>query len=139
MQPSNWSHCAVAAILALALTGCATLVNPGPDEVMVRSTPAGADVYVDGYPAGRTPTLVSLARSGIGEIRLQMQGYETFVFRQRTELNPWLLGNLCLGGLIGLVVDLATGNHRRFLEDEFHVTLTPLHQRADGRSPIVLR
>src|SRR5690606_20081577 len=45
------------------LTGCATIVHGPEQQVSIASTPANAQVLVNGMPVGTTPVTLDLARS----------------------------------------------------------------------------
>src|SRR5205085_4482 len=103
---------ALAALVLCAVsgTGCATIATGGggSQTVTVTSTPPGASVLVDGQPQGVTPATVSLSRKSEHTVELAAAGYEPARLTVTKKLNPWLIGNLLLGGLIGVVVDVAT-------------------------------
>jgi len=46
-------------------------------RVVVRSTPAGARVFIDGRDQGRTPTTIRNLRRGTHRVRLVREGYAT--------------------------------------------------------------
>lgn len=57
--------------LASGLVGCASMTGEGSSQViLVRSTPPGASIYVDGQKVGQTPDLVELRRSFSPNIEL---------------------------------------------------------------------
>lgn len=102
----------------LALSGCATLVAGGPDHVHVATNPAGATVFVDNAAVGKAPTTVTLDRAKPKvEIRLELAGFAPVTVTRGKSVNGWLLGNVFLGGLIGLLVDIAVNNGEKF-DDE---------------------
>lgn len=51
----------------------------------ITSVPAGASVFVDQQPAGRTPTTVTLPR-GNRQLRVELEGYQTW--QQALNINP---------------------------------------------------
>ncbi len=58
--------------LTILLSGCATLFSPQPQAVPVSSQPAGAEVFVNGKPVGRTPVTLSLDARQSYEVRLRL-------------------------------------------------------------------
>ena len=94
---------------ALAGSGCATIVNPGPDVVYISSTPAGAKVMVDGAQVGVTPLSASVHRRA-RSITFSKEGYQTVTAGVPTTFNGWVIGNLVFGGVIGIIIDAVTGN-----------------------------
>lgn len=118
--------------LALALCvpllfapGCATIVASGPDLVPVSSTPDGATVTLDGIPVGRTPMTVAFERDCDGVLRLDKPGYQVLTIDRDKVLNGWFLGNVLIGGLIGITIDLCTSNQGKYSTKPILVTLVP--------------
>lgn len=133
----------VAAFCLMATSGCATLVDPGPDRVSVNSNPSGAQVYVNGDRVGTTPTTVSLDREESGRIRIEKSGYEPVMVERTKSFNNWVIGSICLG-VWPIVIDMVTDNHEKFETTPVNVTLPPKGSGGGGndvamRRPLVLR
>lgn len=120
----------IAAAALVLLSGCATVMDGGPDRVNVNSSPPGANVYVDGKHVGTTPTTVALDRGQSGLIEFRKDGYETTTVYQNQQLNGWLIGSICLG-FWPLIIDVITENHQKFEDRPANVTLTPAREAAD--------
>jgi hypothetical protein len=102
------------------------MVAGGPDRVSVASNPAGATVFVDSKPVGRTPITVELDRAhSQGEFRLELAGFRPALIRRNKEINGWVWGNILIGGIIGIIIDVASGNASRFDDTPITVGLTP--------------
>lgn len=129
---------AAVGVVALLVSGCATIVAPGPDLVPISSKPPGAMVYVDGVPVGVTPVTVPLKRSGSGQIRIELEGYEPVFVTQDKVFNGWFLGNILIGGLIGIIVDVATSNVTKHSTDPVMVVLRPIKSDGQLGEPVVL-
>ena len=113
--------------MTLVLTsGCATIVGSGPDMVPVDSDPPGARILVNGSQVGRTPATIMLDRQLSGTISIEKQGYESINVQKPKVVNGWVFGNLCLGGVPGLVVDALTGNIMKYNDTPVMVVLTPV-------------
>jgi hypothetical protein len=113
-------------LLLLSTTACATIMAGGPDRVPVSSNPPGAAVFVDNVQVGVTPTTVTLDRGrSQGNIRIEMPGYAPVVIQRGKQINGWFWANLCVGGLIGMVIDLVTGDVKRFDDTPIGVGLSP--------------
>lgn len=112
-------------VLALVLTGCATIMAGGPDHVQVVSNPPGANIYVDDVLVGQTPGIVTLDRdkSG-GNIRIEAPGYSPVVVQRSKHINGWFWANLCLGGVVGMVIDLVTGDVKKFDDTPINASLS---------------
>src|SRR5581483_4044168 len=111
-------------LTVVALSGCATITGgTGPQKIKVASNPAGASVIVDGRPCGITPTIVSLDRKVEHRIQLEKVGYMPAESDLKPRVNPWIFGNVLVGGLIGVIVDLATDSERSLSPSKVDVHL----------------
>lgn len=111
------------------IIGCATIVSGPKATVALHSEPPGAQVTVRN-PEGTvvaqttTPGEVSLKRSSKWAkpasyvARFEMPGYTPAETPIRTKFNPWTIGNIILGGPLGLAVDATTGAIYRPQHDE---------------------
>ena len=94
---------------AMLCTGCASFVTGGgPDQkIRVVSTPAGANVYVDGVSKGTTPTSITITRVDEHQVRVELAGYEPYEQSVKPGFNPWVIGNLIFiaGAPVGFIVD----------------------------------
>jgi hypothetical protein len=122
MKYTTLKKAAMMAIPALVLCNCATIFGGArPKEVKLDSNPSGATVSVRDkngavIHSGVTPTSVTLARStgyfkpAHYQLTFQKKGYAQQNVDLRASMNPWYIGNIVFGGLIGLViVDPLTG------------------------------
>ncbi len=116
----------------MALSGCATITGgTAPQKIKVVSNPPGATVIVDGRPCGISPTILSLNRKVEHRIQLEKDGYMPAEADLKPRINPWIFGNVVVGGLIGVVVDLATDSERSLSPSKVDVHLAP----AGGPTP----
>ncbi|MEM9754164.1 MAG: PEGA domain-containing protein [Planctomycetota bacterium] len=100
----------VVAVMLIGVSGCASIVTPGNERpVRVETLPEGADVFVNDDFRGKTPLTVSIPRKDTHRLRIEASGYEPFNTEIKPGFNGWVLGNILLGGLIGLVVDIVSG------------------------------
>lgn len=127
------------AIAVCGASGCATMVAGGPDRVAVSTIPSGAAVFVDNKPVGQTPVVVQLdRRHDNGEFRLELAGFQSIRVTRAKGFNGWFMGNVLFGGLIGVVIDIATGNIIKFDDAPIAVKLTPSDGRAVAVPPPML-
>ena len=101
----------VAGFVIFFLTGCATIATgPGPNiKMRIASNPPGAKVRVDGQERGYTPVVLELSRNDAHHVVISKAGYEDYVQFLKPGPNPWFFGNVVIGGIIGIGVDLGTG------------------------------
>ncbi|MFZ5802033.1 MAG: PEGA domain-containing protein [Candidatus Omnitrophota bacterium] len=110
-------------VLCLPCGGCATIVDGKTQDVMIRSTPAGATVTIDEIAMGTTPMVANLVRKKRHSIFLTKAGYQDVSQATTRGFNWWYLGNLIFGGIIGLIVDPCTGAIFKVEPDEINVGL----------------
>lgn len=116
---------------ALALsTGCATIITGGSQDVSFQSTPEGATVFVDDQVVGKTPLMVKLHRKKNPPLRFEMEGYKTIDTQVKSVMEPWLMGNIIFGGVIGSTIDSCSGAVHQYSPNEYHVMMTPVDSEA---------
>jgi hypothetical protein len=93
----------------LLLGSCATILSIGKQKIDFRTTPPNATVYINSEKAGNTPFFKYLKRNTKHHVKIELEGYKTFEVNLNKTFNPVVLGNILLGGGIGIIVDLATG------------------------------
>jgi hypothetical protein len=135
---------ATAFLAALALSGCASIVGDSENTIPISSNPVGAEVTIanqDGVEVyrGTTPATVTLDTGGgyfddqAYLITIAMDGYAPQTVSVGTELNAWYVGNVVIGGPIGLlIVDPLTGAMWKL--DRRHVNLELPPSVAAGTS-----
>jgi hypothetical protein len=116
-QAATW----IGAVLALTLcSGCATIVNGRSADITLQSTPSAAAVTVrddQGVVIAQTttPGKVTLKRSqkflrpARYTATFEKPGYVSTETPIQPKVNPWVLGNIVLGGPLGLGVDAVSG------------------------------
>lgn len=95
--------------IALLLGGCATVTHGSHQTVKITSQPAGAAVRVDSAPSGVTPTQAELTRKTSHRVELSLAGYQPYEVILEPQFNGSTLGNILVGGIIGMAVDGSTG------------------------------
>lgn len=98
------------AILLISMTNCSSIMNGSKQEVSFNSEPNGAKIFINGVSMGTTPTKLMLKRGETHIIEIRLDGYKTYRITTSKGITGWFWGNLICGGIIGFVIDLATGN-----------------------------
>lgn len=114
--------------------GCATIVCGTTKTINISSQPPDANFTVKEdvkqkekiIVQGRTPTNVTLNRSGNYTVTFEKQGYETLVTPIESQINGWYAGNILFGGIIGAVIDPITGAVWDLVD--VNVTLVPTQE-----------
>ncbi len=96
--------------IIIGLVGCASIMSGSKQEVSISSEPENAKIFVNGNQIGTTPSKILLKRGEKHIIEIRANGYETYRISTSKTITGWFWGNLICGGLIGFVIDLATGN-----------------------------
>lgn len=105
---------ALAVVLAL-LGGCATITTGHSQSVVVDTDPEGATCRLsredkDVAVVNPTPGTASLSKSfGRVDVQCTKEGYQPSVGVLAADFQAMTLGNIILGGIIGIAVDAASG------------------------------
>jgi hypothetical protein len=95
-------------LTASLLDGCASIMNKSLVEVPVDTNPPEAKVMVGGQEI-KSPGKLQLARGkGDYQVKIEKEGYETANLVLKESWDAWMWGNILLGGLLGLTIDLVT-------------------------------
>jgi len=114
----------VALLALLLLHSCGTIMSPAMWSVPVDSDPAGATVYYQGAAVGVTPCVVPVKRRS-QQLELELAGHHRQPVALRTSMNGWLFGNILLGGVVGILIDLASGGSWVVQDHPIKVPLVP--------------
>jgi hypothetical protein len=97
-------------LLATATTqiGCASIINGTSQDVGFRSVPSGATVTVSGQTS-TTPTTLKLSRSQEHTATFTKDGHPDRQANLKQKLGGAFYGNIALGGIIGMAVDMGNG------------------------------
>lgn len=117
----------VSLALVLLSSSCASIVTGKEDSVQILTTPPGASFSTNTGHRGVTPSTISIPDSVNLEVDFTLDGFHPQHATLARKGSGWLMGNILLGGIIGLAIDLGTGNwytHPKTLE----VVLTPSDQ-----------
>ena len=130
------------ALIALgSMSGCASIMSGSRKNVNIKSNPTGAHVAVTDKKGREvasltTPCVASLKRSAgffVGasyDATIEKQGYQAQRVHIKPTGNPWTLGNVIFGGLVGLlIVDPATGGMFGLTPSEIDASLVPVAKR----------
>ena len=143
----------LAACTIATLSGCATIFSGSTQPVTLKSVPEGASVKVTDQTGanihvGVTPVTLTLKRgSGYFKpasytVSVEKDGFKPTQFVVSGTLNGWYLGNILIGGLIGmLAVDPVTGAMYKLAPEDASTVLEAADAKvsqADGALVIVL-
>ena len=119
------------------LNGCASIISGRSADVAIDSYPSNAHVIIhdnDGRQVASLNTLgvVSLKRNrryflpARYTATVEAPGFAPAEVPIRYTVNPWIIGNVVVGGIPGLIVDNATGAAWTPKQSAIHSQLAPL-------------
>jgi hypothetical protein len=121
---------AVLAALACLTTGCATVLSSKSHDFDFASTPAGAQVFVDGEPVGTTPLTVNLSNTKPHTVVFKKQGYADVGCQlNRGTGAGWVIADVVFG-VVPLVIDAATNDWSHTKTHECNQTMQPVTASA---------
>jgi hypothetical protein len=129
-------HATFAVAAILLSSGCASIISGRKANVAIDSYPTNAHVVIhdkSGHEVASvmTPGVVALDRNGKWFLparytaTIEAPGYQTAEVPIHSTINPWILGNVVVGGIPGLIVDDATGACWKPDRDAIHQQLAP--------------
>jgi len=139
-----------AALMAISMSGCATIISGTRQKIDIRSEQEGASVVIDNirdkkvFESKNLPETARLKR-GAGyfksseySVKMSKEGYDTLTATIESNVNliPYL-GNIYTGGLIGMIIiDPASGAMWKLdadiLEADFDKGIINRYPRTDG-------
>lgn len=101
--------------ISVLFSGCATIFKGSNENVKVNATPAAATIVVKAQTGqvmyqGEVPTEVKLPKKNTYTVEVALAGYKSQTIYIGQSVTGWFWGNLCLGGVVGMVIDWATGS-----------------------------
>jgi len=122
--------------VALLGSGCATVVNGRHQCVTITSDPPGAKVETDAGVDVNTPGSVNLVRNKNHVLVATYGGCAPQQKELSHELSGWIFGNILIGGIIGAVVDVASGSCYKLVPGKVHFDFPEVGQaNAPPRGP----
>ena len=115
----------IAILSSFLLSGCSTIMNGTSHSLTVNSSVQHAKVYVNEIYKGETPISLDLPTDEkTYTIKIEADGYIPYIEVLQRKASGQVWGNIFLGGLIGLGVDMATGGLYVYEKDNVTGNLT---------------
>lgn len=118
-------HLPLLLIPLLLIQSCASIVTGSTDTIRIDSVPQGASFTTNAGHQGKTPAEITVPDTLVLMVTCTQPGYQPTTATLPPHMSGWFLGNILLGGLIGIILDLASGNWRTH-EGELIIPLTPV-------------
>lgn len=125
MKTMQFLQLACAVVAICLMTGCATIINGGSQEVSFVSNPEGVTVTVGGRVMGKAPLTTRLDRKSGQTLNFEKEGYKPLTMALETTINPWFFGNIICCGLLGSTTDGISGGVHQYSPSQYMVTLQP--------------
>jgi len=114
--------------LAIFYFSCASIIHGTKQSITINSTPTQAvfEVKTEGGAIvfhGYTPATVSLDRKNAYDVTIYLDGYQPASLHISKNFDPIFLGNILLGGIIGMVVDYAKGAMYKLSPETINIML----------------
>ena len=113
-------------LIAILLTGCASIISGRMQSIPVSSNPTGAKVTYNGQTQQTPCTIILDRKSPVIQLTIEKEGHEPVMVRLEKSLNGWVFGNVIwglFGGIIGVAIDSSTGAAMKFNPDSVDVRL----------------
>jgi len=120
-------------ILAATGSGCATIFSGRNQDIHVTSDPPGVRVKADTGVEAVTPANLTLPRSKPHTLVAEYPNAEPQQKELQCGMNGWLIGNVLIGGIIGIVIDVASGAHGQLSPGAVHFDFTEAGVLAEKR------
>jgi len=100
--------------VAVLVSGCATIFTGTDANVKVTADPAAAAIVIKSqtgqvFYQGEVPASVKLPKKNSYSVEIAVAGYKTQTVIISQGVTGWFWGNLCLGGVIGMLIDWGSG------------------------------
>lgn len=115
----------MAAVGAVSLAGCATVMNGTHTPYTANSSPEGATVKFTNGTTCTTPCTLQFRRKDDVRADISMAGYKPTYILIQSKLGGQSFGNILLGGGVGAIVDGSNGSSNRLYPNPLIVRLAP--------------
>lgn len=130
----------VVLVLASFTAACGTIFGGTTQNVDVASSPDAARVAVEDGATHRTPTTLDLDRGSNYVLEISKEGYETREVEVQKSMRGGILAlDILFTGLLGVVVDAATGGWYSLSPERVDVSLTQATASKAGPDEIDVR
>ena len=123
---------------SVGLAGCGAIFNGSHQDVMTQSAPDGATVTVNpGGEKSTTPTTLKLARKNSYTLTFSKAGYSEATYSIKSGASTGIIIlDVLFTGLIGVIVDAATGDWNKLSPETATAALTKVNAMVDGPAVI---
>lgn len=141
-----WGNCmkirALGALVACCLTGCGTVTRGTTESVSITSEPADATIRTSlGHSCPQSPCTVEVSRKTKFTAFAEKEGFKPGSIYVDTRVAgagaAGVAGNVIIGGVVGIGVDVATGAALDHYPNPAHIRLAPVASPEDSTTAVV--
>ena len=136
MKKKTLMKAAMAAYVATLFNSCATIISGTTATVQIDgkfTEPMTITTSFQTYEEVVLPAEVKIKRQHLDGQRIKISSpnytYEDIILNRKT--NGWAFGNILIGGLIGLGVDLGTNAVSKPGQDTYYIKATPKNENGE--------
>jgi hypothetical protein len=127
----------LALVTMLGAMGCGAIFNGTRQTITANSSPDQTTIKIEpGGTSYTTPASLSLERKNNYNLTFSKDGYQPATFEIRKSMNGGILILDILSGLVGVIVDAATGGWYNLSPENATVTLTRTSASVEGPATI---
>lgn len=127
MKKKNlFSVCVLSSATALLFSSCASIITGTKADITIDGSvfePVTITTNYRTYEDVELPMVVKVKKKKLSGQRIKIES-ENYTYKDivlRKEVNPWILGNILIGGLFGLGVDMITNAVSQPVDDNFYI------------------
>jgi hypothetical protein len=125
-------------LLAGALCGCASITRGTTEQVQIQSNPSGAEAKTSMGHTCVTPCTLQFSRKDEFTVTINKAGYHIAQVPVKTQVGgagaAGFVGNVVVGGVVGMGVDAATGATLEHFPNPVIVDLIPVPKGQQQRT-----
>lgn len=111
-------------IAGFMFNSCASIFKGASEDVEFNSEPSNAKIFINGAQLGSTPAKISLESKKTYIVEIKKEGYETKTYQISNSFRiGFLFMDICFTGVIGIVIDAATGSWYSLDENYYQINL----------------
>ena len=114
-------------LLALMVVSCSSIINGTKDKVSVTTNPDATVVIKSTsgleFYNGSAPVEIELPKKNEYTVSIKLEGYKEEQIIITKSLEGWYIGNICCGGLVGLVIDAVDGAMWKLEPNKINITM----------------
>lgn len=126
-------------LLAVICSGCATVTRGTTDQIQIMSDPLGAEARSSLGHSCNTPCTIHVSRRDEFIVSFAKEGYKRQSITVGTKLTgegaTAFVGNVLIGGVVGMGVDAATGAALKHFPNPVFAILEPIASKHPRNDP----